>query len=76
MKTINLFFTFSIILAMNINLNISALTGADSLEIKDTCLDYLEGWYSGKVERMEKALHPNLVMNLIFIGLMQKSFKN
>lgn len=26
--------------------------------IKKATLDYLEGWYEGNVERMEKALHP------------------
>jgi len=29
--------------------------------IKAACLDYIEGWYTGNAERMERALHPNLV---------------
>ena len=29
--------------------------------IKQAALDYLEGWYEGNAERMEKALHPDLV---------------
>lgn len=32
----------------------------DSLAIKQTVLDYAEGFYSGDVARMEKAIHPDL----------------
>lgn len=28
--------------------------------IKQTALDYAEGWYEGNAERMERALHPDL----------------
>ena len=28
--------------------------------IKNATLDYLEGWYDGDAERMERALHPDL----------------
>ena len=33
----------------------------ESIDIKMTCLNYLEGWYSGNADRMEKALHANLI---------------
>jgi hypothetical protein len=29
--------------------------------ITQTALDYFEGWFDGDVERMERALHPDLV---------------
>jgi hypothetical protein len=29
--------------------------------IKQAALDYMEGWYEGSAERMERALHPDLV---------------
>jgi ketosteroid isomerase-like protein len=30
-------------------------------EITATILDYFEGWFEGDVERMDRALHPDLV---------------
>ena len=33
---------------------------ADRAAIKQTALDYVDGWYSSSVERLDKALHPNL----------------
>ena len=33
---------------------------ADKSAIKQAALDYLEGWYEGNAERMERALHPDL----------------
>ena len=34
--------------------------------IKQTALNYIEGWYSGNPDRMEKALHKNLAKRGIF----------
>lgn len=33
---------------------------ADRTAIKQAALDYIEGWYEGNAERMEKALHTDL----------------
>ena len=33
--------------------------------IKQTALDYVEGWYEGNVERMERALHPDLAKRIV-----------
>ena len=33
---------------------------ADRTAIKQAALDYIEGWYEGNAERMEKALHADL----------------
>ena len=41
-------------------------TAADSAAIKATALDYIEGWYAGNGERMERALHPELAKRIVF----------
>jgi hypothetical protein len=41
--------------------NVSA---ADQAAIKQTALDYIEGWYEGNSERMERALHPELAKRI------------
>src|SRR5690349_24243262 len=33
--------------------------------IKQTALDYIEGWYEGDAERMERALHPELAKRIV-----------
>lgn len=33
--------------------------------IRQTALDYIEGWYEGNVERMTRALHPALVKRIV-----------
>jgi hypothetical protein len=37
-----------------------AQTAADSAAIRQTALDYIDGWYSGDAARMEQALHSHL----------------
>lgn len=38
---------------------------ADKAAIKQTALDYIEGWYEGNAERMERALHPDLAKRIV-----------
>lgn len=38
---------------------------ADQAAIKQTALDYVEGWYEGNSERMERALHPDLAKRIV-----------
>src|SRR5918997_2807014 len=38
---------------------------ADAAAIKQTALDYIEGWYEGDAERMERALHPDLAKRIV-----------
>jgi hypothetical protein len=40
-------------------------TEADKSAIKQTALDYIEGWYEGNAERMERALHPELAKRIM-----------
>ena len=37
----------------------------DANAIKQTALDYIEGWYEGNAERMERALHPELAKRIV-----------
>ena len=49
-------------------LNVSAQTAildADKEAIKATALDYIEGWYEGNPDRMERALHPDLAKRIV-----------
>ncbi len=41
--------------------------GADKEAIKKAALDYIEGWYEGNAERMERALHPDLAKRGVFV---------
>ena len=42
-----------------------AQTPADSAAIEQAALDYIQGYYSGNPERMEKALHPELAKRIV-----------
>lgn len=42
-----------------------AQSAADSAAIRATALDYIEGWYEGNGERMERAVHPDLAKRII-----------
>lgn len=45
--------------------SLQAQTAADSAAIKKAALDYVEGWYEGNAERMERALHPELAKRIV-----------
>lgn len=42
-----------------------AQTASDTEAIKQTALDYIEGWYEGNADRMERALHPELAKRIV-----------
>lgn len=46
-------------------LDISAQSTEDTIAIKTTALNYIEGYFYKDAERMEKALHPELVKRSI-----------
>lgn len=48
-----------------LTINVYAQTQTDSNAIKNTALDYIEGWYERDAQRMESALHPKLVKRLM-----------
>ena len=41
-----------------------AQSNAETEAIKQTALDYIEGWYEGNSERMERAVHPELAKRI------------
>src|SRR5262252_8145118 len=41
-------------------------SAADQAAIKQTALDYIEGWYEGNAERMERSLHPDLAKRIVY----------
>jgi hypothetical protein len=45
---------------------LSAQTAVDSSAIRTAALDYIEGWYEADAERMERAVHPDLVKRIVF----------
>jgi len=56
---------FSMILILSLVVGIAFAQDAIDLKkekaaIKETALNYIEGWYTGNPERMEKALHDDL----------------
>lgn len=54
-------FTFSIITAHAQ----TAPSDADKAGITAAALDYIEGWYEGNAERMERSLHPDLAKRIV-----------
>ncbi len=42
-----------------------AQTATDREAIKQTALDYIEGYYEGNAERMERSLHPDLAKRIV-----------
>jgi putative lumazine-binding protein len=56
----------SIVIVLSSVVYASAQTPASDAEaIKQTALDYIEGWYEGNAERMERALHPELAKRIV-----------
>ena len=57
----------SIVIVLGSVYCVSAQTAseADKEAIKQTALDYIEGWYEGNAERMERALHPELAKRIV-----------
>ena len=43
----------------------TTVSDADKAAIRQTALDYIEGWYEGNAERMERALHPELAKRIV-----------
>lgn len=51
----------------------AAQTAVDSAAIRQTALDYIDGWYSGDADRMEHALHTHLAKRLVYTDQMGQS---
>ena len=62
-KIILLIFTVLVLSAWQIQAQI-IVSDEDKTAIKQTALDYAEGWYEGSTERMERAVHPDLAKRI------------
>ena len=58
------FFVFVMVLALAGGVSAQE-NDAEKTAIKQTALDYVEGWYEGSAERMERALHPDLAKRIV-----------
>ena len=58
-------FFLALAVALAFFANVQAQTPDQAAAIKQTALDYVEGWYEGNAERMEKALHPELAKRIV-----------
>lgn len=55
-----------IILVMTLSItSVHAQSPADSAAVRNTALNYAEGWYEGNADRMALALHPALTKRII-----------
>jgi hypothetical protein len=52
-------------LTLTFSQGVRAQSPADQAAIKQAALDYIEGWYEGNAERMERALHPDLAKRIV-----------
>jgi hypothetical protein len=50
---------------MPVGAPLQAQSAADSAGIRQAALDYIEGYYEGNGERMERAVHPELAKRII-----------
>ena len=65
MKNIILFLAITIIFCVPATFAQTATADTDKAAITATALDYIEGWYEGNAERMERALHPDLAKRIV-----------
>ena len=59
------FFTLVAFLLASSVSSAASQTAADSAAIRQTALDYIQGWYTGDGPRMERALHPELAKRIV-----------
>jgi hypothetical protein len=64
MKKTALFLLFVAIFAFQAGAQVK-VSDEDKTAITNTALDYIEGWYTGDAERMERALHPDLAKRIV-----------
>lgn len=64
MKKAALFLFLLTVFAFQANAQ-AKVSDEDKAAITATALDYIEGWYEGNAERMERALHPDLAKRIV-----------
>jgi len=56
------------LVVVNLMISVASSRPADEAEqaaIRQAALDYIEGWFEGNAERMDRALHPQLAKRLL-----------
>ena len=59
-------------LALTGSATLSCQTQSDSAAIRQTALDYIQGWYEGDGARMERALHPELAKRIVNVDTLRR----
>lgn len=54
-------------LALSVVVMAQGATPEDAKAITATALDYIEGWYTGDADRMERSLHPDLAKRIAMV---------
>jgi hypothetical protein len=65
MKKITIIFAFLLATFVTSTYPQTAPSEADKAGITAAALDYIEGWYEGNPDRMERALHPDLAKRIV-----------
>ena len=58
-------FFLAFVLIVALFATVQAQAPDDAAAIKQTALDYVEGWYEANAERMERSLHPDLAKRIV-----------
>lgn len=66
-------FAFGLLLASCLSTPLVAQSAADSAAIRRAALDYVEGWYEGNGDRMERAVHPELAKRIVITDSLRRS---
>jgi hypothetical protein len=53
-----------LMIVLSFAFTVFAQSAEDKAAITATAMDYMEGWYEGNAERMERALHPDLAKRM------------
>ena len=65
MRNLAICLVFALMLLPSPGSTQTAAPVSDDAAIRQTALDYMEGWYAGDAERMERALHPDLAKRIV-----------
>lgn len=63
----------ALVLTAGSGATLGAQSAADSAAIRRAALDYVEGWYEGNGERMERAVHPELAKRIVITDSLRRS---
>ncbi len=66
-------YALGVLLAASLVTPLGAQSAADSAGIRRAALDYVEGWYEGNGDRMERAVHPELAKRIVITDSLGRS---